>query len=227
LVAAVKGGQIYTSTDSGVTWVAQTTSSAYNQWYAVASSADGSKLIAADHGLAGLGGGLLWLSTDSGATWNSYGASLYWTTVASSSDGSKLVAGAETGGDLWTSSDSGLTWPNSISAGQSWTAVASSADGSKLIAAHNGDLWISNDSGATWSVRAVAGAVNWTAVASSADGSKLLASSFSTPLYISAPSTATSYVNSISGAQFDSVDLQCVDTNIFMVRGYVGNLVVQ
>jgi hypothetical protein len=32
---------------------------------------------------------------------------------------------------------------------------------------------------------------------------------------------------SISGARYDSVDLQCVGANTFMVRGYVGNLVVQ
>jgi hypothetical protein len=223
LVAAVYGGQIYTSIDSGVTWVAQAAS---GQWYAVASSADGSKLIAADHGLMGVGGGLLWVSLNSGVTWAATATPQYWTSVASSADGSKLVAGASTGGDLWTSSDSGLNW-TSHSAGQSWSAVASSADGSKLIAAHYGDLWASNDSGLTWAVRPVAGAVNWTAVASSADGSKLLASSPSTPLYTSAPSTTTSYVNSLSGAQYDSVDLQCVGTNTFMVRGYVGQLVVQ
>src|SRR6185295_2716107 len=43
LVATVGGGQIYTSTDSGVTWIAR---ESLRQWYSVASSADGSKLVA-------------------------------------------------------------------------------------------------------------------------------------------------------------------------------------
>ena len=40
----VSGGQIYTSTDSGATW---TPSESSGLWQAVASSADGSKLVAA------------------------------------------------------------------------------------------------------------------------------------------------------------------------------------
>jgi hypothetical protein len=43
LVALVGGGQLYSSTDSGVTWIA--CESARN-WYSVASSSDGSKLVA-------------------------------------------------------------------------------------------------------------------------------------------------------------------------------------
>ena len=43
LVAVVYGGQIYTSTDSGVTWTAR---ESRRDWYGVASSADGTKLVA-------------------------------------------------------------------------------------------------------------------------------------------------------------------------------------
>ena len=43
----VNNGQIYTSTDSGGTWSPRDTSRA---WYAVASSADGSKLVAVVYG---------------------------------------------------------------------------------------------------------------------------------------------------------------------------------
>jgi hypothetical protein len=39
----VNGGKIYTSTDSGVTWTPRDSS---RNWWAVASSADGSKLVA-------------------------------------------------------------------------------------------------------------------------------------------------------------------------------------
>ena len=45
LVAAIQGGQIYTSTNAGVTWTAQ--NSGNHAWQCVASSADGTKLVAA------------------------------------------------------------------------------------------------------------------------------------------------------------------------------------
>ncbi len=44
LVAGVYGGQIYTSTDSGVKWTPREST---RDWIAVASSADGNKLVAA------------------------------------------------------------------------------------------------------------------------------------------------------------------------------------
>ena len=44
LVAVVsEGGQIYTSTDSGITWTPRESN---RRWYGVASSADGNKLVA-------------------------------------------------------------------------------------------------------------------------------------------------------------------------------------
>jgi photosystem II stability/assembly factor-like uncharacterized protein len=47
LVVAVNGGQIYTSTDSGVTWASRESN---RIWRSVASSSDGSKLIATVNG---------------------------------------------------------------------------------------------------------------------------------------------------------------------------------
>ncbi len=43
LAAVVFGGQIYTSTDSGVTWTARESA---RKWRAIASSSDGTKLAA-------------------------------------------------------------------------------------------------------------------------------------------------------------------------------------
>ena len=75
------------------------TSSAAMQWVSVASSADGTKLVAAAAGPGGMEGAGIYTSVDSGVTWirggNNY---TYWTSVASSADGTKLVAAA--GGDL-------------------------------------------------------------------------------------------------------------------------------
>ena len=56
-VAAVGGGQIYTSTDAGTTWAAR---EANRNWHGVASSDDGIRLLAADYG------GHLYTSTDAG-----------------------------------------------------------------------------------------------------------------------------------------------------------------
>ena len=99
-------GQIYTSTDAGVTWTARESD---RQWRGVASSADGMKLIAAELN-GGQQPGRLWTSTDAGVTWTAraFGGPNWWS-VASSADGTKLVAAA-TGGFLYTSTDSGVTW---------------------------------------------------------------------------------------------------------------------
>jgi hypothetical protein len=118
---------------AGSVWTAGDTS---RQWRGVASSSDGSKLVAAsyyDH---------LYTSVDSGATWTARDSLRDWRAVASSSDGSKLVAVAY-GDQIYTSADSGATW-TARDASRTWTAVASSSDGSKLVAAdEEGGLYTS------------------------------------------------------------------------------------
>ena len=151
-------------------------------WVAVASSADGTRLVAA----ASIG--QIYTSTDSGATWTARESSRYWTAVASSSDGTKLVAAASIG-QIYTSTDSGVTWIARDSS-RSWTAVASSADGSKLVAAvSGGQIYTSTDSGVTWTARATS--LSWQAVASSADGSKLVAAAYNDLIYTSTDSGVT------------------------------------
>jgi hypothetical protein len=111
----------------------------------LASSSDGTKLV------AGKGvnnfplGGQIYSSTDSGATWVATGSpSSAWSSVASSADGIRLVAGiggvsaATITGPIYVSADSGRTWIASDSPTNYWASVASSADGYKLVAAVNG-----------------------------------------------------------------------------------------
>jgi uncharacterized repeat protein (TIGR03803 family) len=84
-------GPVFVSTNSGTDW--SLTAAPAGFWTSVASSADGSKLVAA----ANYGG--IWISTNSGATWTSSGApNSYWSSVASSADGTKLVATVTYGG---------------------------------------------------------------------------------------------------------------------------------
>ena len=94
---------------------------------------------------------------------------------------------------------------------RNWIAVASSSDGRRLLAAEQGgQLYTSMDSGITWvprdSVR------NWKSVASSADGAKLIAVEQGGQIYTSSPmvvpETTTGTAGSISGSQYDTVDLR-------------------
>ena len=167
----------------GVTWTARDSS---RNWVSVASSADGSKLVAAAQSAPGVG--QIYTSTDSGVTWTTRGVSTNWLCVASSADGSKLVA-AVSGGQIYTSTDSGTNW-TARESGRSWRSVASSADGSKLAAVvYGGQIYSSTNSGVSWTPRA--SGANWVSVASSADGTKLVAGVTAGQLYTSPDSGLT------------------------------------
>jgi len=116
-VAVPSNNYIYTSADSGATWTqtndwpTDPTGARWGEagdwpdWQSVASSSDGTKLVAGARDL-----NLIYTSVDSGATWTWHTDILAdWASVASSSDGTKLVAAAKQG-YLYTSSDSGATW---------------------------------------------------------------------------------------------------------------------
>ena len=185
LVAVAYGGQIYTSTDSGVSWTPQTDN---QYWQSVASSADGSKLVAV------VDGGRIWTSDKGGEGWIEHPElpPLSWTSVASSADGSKLVALAWEG-QIYTSDNGGADWAAQLaptSPAPSWTSVASSADGSKLVAvARQGQIYTSDNAGAAWVARGTKR--SWKSVASSADGIKLVAVADGSQIYTSINSGAS------------------------------------
>ncbi len=165
---SVQAGDSITLPQAGVTWTAHESN---QQWHAVASSADGTELV------AGAYGGQLYTSTDAGVTWTARENNREWVSVASSADGTKLVAAAlnwGTSGDrLYTSTDAGVTWTAHESSRQ-WRAVASSADGMRLVAgAYGGQLYTSSDAGVTWTAHE--SNRGWISVASSADGMQLVA----------------------------------------------------
>jgi photosystem II stability/assembly factor-like uncharacterized protein len=88
LVACAYYSQVYTSSDSGVTWTARESE---RLWSSVASSRDGTKLVAC------VANGQIYTSSDSGATWTARESNRGWVSVASSADGTKLVACVESG----------------------------------------------------------------------------------------------------------------------------------
>jgi hypothetical protein len=109
-----------------VTWTARESN---RNWWSVASSADGTKLVAC---VGYTSRGRIYTSWDSGVTWTARESDRKWWSVASSADGTKLVACVDIG-QIYTSSDSGVTW-TAHESNRHWTSVASSADGTKLVA---------------------------------------------------------------------------------------------
>jgi hypothetical protein len=186
-------------------------------WKSVASSADGTKLVAVTSANTSYnGGGTVYTSSDAGATWTerTSAGTHEWCALASSADGMKLVATATLrsddaydaiGGTVYTSSDAGATWTERTSAGTyCWNSVASSADGMKLVAAYSisyneGAIFTSSDAGATWTERTSAGARQWNSVASSADGVKLAATASNLD-YDTVEGSSSIYTSQDSGA---------------------------
>lgn len=180
IIAQTNGETIFSAnlSDSiGDNWTAR---DSVRAWTGIASSADGTKLVAC------VKGGAIYTSTNSGATWTATSSgNKNWSSVASSVDGTKLVGtvgdNVSATGQIYTNDNSGAgSWTAKASV-QQWVSVASSADGTKLIAANyssgaSGGIYISSNSGGTWTFPASRPFCS--AVASSADGTKLVATVF-------------------------------------------------
>jgi hypothetical protein len=171
-------GPIFISHDSGTNWTSTAVESA--NCTAVASSADGRKIIALEFG------GPFFTSRDAGETWVVSNYLAYVISVASSADGSRWVSGTADpfhnfGAAFYASTNCGATWNLTGTGGSPGrTSVASSADGEKLVAAQpgrsgaGGPIITSTNGGATWVENDVPRAI-WSSLGSSADGSKLIA----------------------------------------------------
>jgi hypothetical protein len=196
LALTTAGGKIYTN-NSG--WMPQNNAPSVN-WAAIASSADGTKLIAAASSY------FLFTSPDSGVTWTGRLGSALWKSVTSSSDGSTLAAvGTDTQINL--SKDSGVTWtaqgPNA-----NWSSITSSSDGTIIAAAENGGyIHISTNSGLTWKAQIAAGARNWSSITSSFDGTKLVAVTGGGQIYV-----YSKILSNLYGGPEDLIQLMCIAT---------------
>ena len=158
------------------------------KWVGIASSDDGTKLVATDIG-TGSNAGSIHTSADSGRTWTQRASGSNWYPIASSSDGRKLVTAdypsfddeyEEGDGYIWTSDDYGVTWvKRTSSTSQWWQSVTSSSDGTKLAATTwDGSIYTSTNSGVTWVERTNSNQRRWLGIASSSDGTKLVATDF-------------------------------------------------
>jgi hypothetical protein len=178
-------GKIYTSTNSGASWSSNNVPGL--GWSSVASSADGTKLVAAATAtyaamndtngnpiITATGG--IYTSTNSGASWNSNNVPEGdWRTVAASADGARLFAAGTGGTGFYGSTNSGTTWMSYAQpCFEAITSLALSADGTRLLVGTYCGLFVSGDSGSTWKGVGPVLEVDWS-VALSADGIKLVA----------------------------------------------------
>ncbi len=184
------------SSTFGQTWMQAYQSSI--QWAEVASTADGSLLIAINTN------GPVWFSTNSGYQWfdvkwkNSY----YSTAVCSSEDGSVLAVttGHSSAGPIFIATNSITNWTATIAPSEYWSAIACSADGSQLVAAAtNGAIYISTNTGNTWNPSSAPNE-DWISIASSADGSQLVAVATNGPICVSTNAGSTWTTNSTTSS---------------------------
>jgi len=174
---------IWCSANAGLTW----TAGVHTQyWWSVASSADGSKLVAVGNGHGFDGSpGQMDISTDAGATWTTCSRNTNWQSVALSADGTKLVAVVQ-GGQIYTCSSQNSTL---LTGAQGTTAI--------LQYIGNGQWQVMNPSqaaattlgdGAVTTDNLASGAVTGDKIAAGAVGSAQLASN----LTVTGTLTATS-----------------------------------
>ena len=197
------------------TWT-QRTITGVDTFSRITSTADGTKLAAAD-----IWGSYIWTSTDSGATWTKRipVAGKYWRYVNYSPNGAKLIA-TTSASSSYISTDFGATWTLS---GIGACKIAFSTDGTKMAMVYclsDTDIYTSTDSGATWTDRTSAGYRNWFDIASSSDGTKLVAVVQGGPIYTSTDSGATWTARTGSGA-WTSVASSSDGTKL--IAGLTGN----
>ena len=182
-------GYLYTSQDSGLTW-SWCGNAGGRRWTAVASSADGSTLVA-----AALYNGI-YKSTDYGVTWTAVGPYRAWVSLACSSNAQIIYAG--TSSAIYKSADNFQTvLPvtfNSTLSGKTLLkcGLSCSGDGTKIIASRPGspNFWVSTNSGTTWVVKTYDNKPLWSSVACSPDGSKMVAAQYNGYIYTSVNSGA-------------------------------------
>lgn len=144
-------------------------------WAALASSGDGTRLLAASRS-AFNASSRLFVSLDSGATWTNVGPTGdSWNAVAVSEDGTKFAAAAAQPGGLYTSDDLGATWTPTAAPITFWASLALSTNGRTIAAAaSSGGLYVSTNSGGSWTTSSVLAGF-WESVAVSGDGTRIVA----------------------------------------------------
>ena len=144
---------IFTSVDSGKTWVAGSPAfdavpppmPPYPFWLSVCSSADGTRVAAITRGIVWDKTGYdvpIFVSADSGGTWGQTKDRWWWNfgAIASSADGSKLGVAASDGYS-YASTNGGVDWTSALPVPpltMTGASIAVSADGNRWVVASEG-----------------------------------------------------------------------------------------
>jgi hypothetical protein len=187
---------IWTSANSGQTWVAQDLSQLIpnifsSEFVSVSMTPDGSRMVAVTLYTSSTGDGRVFTYQQTPGeafgvgTWTQQpdaSSIRQWRGVAMSADGKTVVAAAYIDGSavdagVYVSTDFGATWAlkdGGTAAGPTPYRVAISADGTRMIMAERfGNIFTSSNSGGTWTATSYSGGFN--AVACSADGLTMMA----------------------------------------------------
>jgi hypothetical protein len=180
---------IWTSSDSGLTWVNRLQGAQNNNWSSCASSSTAVNLFVGGYGFIAV-------SQNSGANWTSVAieTNRYVVGIATTPDGSKVVC--ITNNSIYRSVNSGTSWVSVYNDGtQSFRGIASSSNGDILYASGSKGILKSIDAGATWTnIRPL----NYYKISCSADGVIVM-----TYEYVTNPTTTQFIqVSSDSGATF-------------------------
>ncbi len=201
---------VYLSTNSGSQWsqMPLPAISGFFNYYRVACSADGSKLV------AGAEPGPVYFSTNRGINWaTSSVPSTNWVSFAFSGDGSRLV-GAAAGGCVYASTNFGADWTTNNLPPQAWTSVCISADG-QYIGASGTSTYISKNGGASWATNKLIGQISC-----SADGSTWMIAG--PQVYTSQDSGLTWATNLASGSYNGGISADGCE--IIVANGYGGGI---
>jgi photosystem II stability/assembly factor-like uncharacterized protein len=159
----------YTSLKGVGNWV-EHTSAGIKTWGKLASSVNGSILLATDAVSSNIPSvstntGYLYVSTDGGNNWSQKtdAGNRLWSSLSVSSDGTKMIASVENG-NIYISSDTGSNWaPDSSAGSRSWNSIATSSDNSKIVTAlTDSNVYTSDDSGSSWEYRGAIGGTTGT-----------------------------------------------------------------
>ena len=220
---------VATFTAQGQTWT-QSTSPSTN-WSGIASSADGTKIVAVSWPGSSTPKGQIYISTNSGTAWAQASGALspqFWSSVASSADGTKLVATTYNTGQIYISTNSGASWQLTSAPNKIWGCVASSTDGSILAAgvdSSGGGIYISTNSGATWGLSS-APTNDCLAVAMSASGAfQIAAFIYTHTVYTSTNFGQTWVSNSLPALGWRCAAMSADGNKILVASSFIGGAV--
>lgn len=176
-VSGSSSGQIYKSSDNGVSWEALS-GAGIAPWTSVATNSSGSIVVASTE--TGLSPGRVYVSLDGGENWSTFNPSSTessYRDVGIAADGSEISA--VSGNYIYISYNHGVNWTEFLTQGESdgWRSMILPNNGSYIYAAANSNDYIirSDDGGSSWIVLDNAGQRNWYDITSSSDGTKLAA----------------------------------------------------